>query len=84
MRKKELVIVQEADGFGPPTFVVKDIGGRYDDNSVLAGQEKYLSWMRLIRFSKQRRRILRRFLLTLLYCRETRLTTFLTNKISDK
>ena len=40
MRKKELVIVQEADGFGPPTFVVKDIGGRYDDNSVLAGQVK--------------------------------------------
>ena len=40
MRKKELVIVQEADGFGPPTFVVKDIGSRYDDNSVLAGQVK--------------------------------------------
>lgn len=40
MRKKELVIVQEGDGFGPPTFVVKDVGGRYDDNSVLAGQVK--------------------------------------------
>ncbi len=40
MHKKELVITQESDGFGPPTFVVKDIGERYDNNSVLAGQVK--------------------------------------------
>ena len=39
MQKKELVIVQDGDEFGT-TFVVKDIGGRYEESSVLAGQVK--------------------------------------------
>lgn len=40
MQKRELVIVQEGDEFGTGSFVVKNIGERYDSNSVLAGQVK--------------------------------------------
>ena len=40
MNKQELVIVQENHGGSSPTFVVKDIGSRYEANSVLAGQVK--------------------------------------------
>ncbi|MFD3435275.1 hypothetical protein [Alteromonas macleodii] len=40
MHKQELVIVQDGDEFGTHSFVVKDIGGRYEADSVLAGQVK--------------------------------------------
>ncbi|WP_394222554.1 hypothetical protein [Alteromonas gracilis] len=40
MENKELVIVQDGDKFSTDSFVVKDIGGRYEAGSVLAGQVK--------------------------------------------
>lgn len=40
MHKQELVIVRDGDEFGTTSLVVKDIGGRYEASSVLAGQVK--------------------------------------------